>query len=70
MKELKEKATYLLLGLLIGSVYVIKKKDEKIQGLKNENLNARDLCKGQEDTIRALCYGLGKLKNKNKIWKR
>lgn len=63
-KEKWKKATLILGGILCGAIYMIGGLKKEVQQLKNENLNLRDLNLGQEDTIRALNYGLGKLKNK------
>jgi hypothetical protein len=47
-------AVFVSIGKILGS------KNERIRNLENENMNLRDLCRGEEETIRKLNYGLGK----------
>jgi hypothetical protein len=57
------KVTAAGLGLTIISLSIGKvlgSKNERIRSLENENMNLRDLCRGEEETIRKLNYGLGK----------
>lgn len=53
------------LGVLTSwALYQLGKKDGEIQGLKNENLNNKDLIRGQRETIDMLNYALGKKSTK------
>lgn len=49
------------LGVMTSvAFYMLGKKDGEIQGLRNENLNNKDLIRGQRETIDMLNYALGK----------
>lgn len=51
----------IILGIATSiAFYLLGKKDGEIQGLKNENLNNKDLIRGQRETIDMLNYALGK----------
>ena len=53
------------LGVLTSwALYQLGKKDGEIQRLKNENLNNKDLIRGQRETIDMLNYALGKKSTK------
>ena len=53
------------LGVLTSwALYQLGKKDGESQGLKNENLNNKDLIRGQRETIDMLNYALGKKSTK------